>query len=203
MPKPLLYRRVWGCPIKFLKYSVLVCIFWCILTASKSWWLSQFFLGGGGGLCKHFSSSVLYISRRLFWVLAGRRFNPPCSRPMALPLKMVDRIGSYDRGCLLMFFVRCLWEWWNLRRRTGYILVPMSGRVHGRQLRDGDRRVRISAVYEQRYLLRLCRLVCLRVCCRLQWTLLREEWQWLHFEVRRTLSVSSSLHWSFFCQRCI
>jgi len=45
---------------------------------------------------------------------------------------------------------RSVSERWNMCRWTGYLLVPVSGRVHRYQLRDGDRRVRVSAVCEQR-----------------------------------------------------
>ena len=59
----------------------------------------------------------------------------------------------------------------------------MSGRVHGYQLRDGAGRVLVAAVYEQRDVPRLRRLVRLRVCCRLQRTILPDERRRLHSNV--------------------
>ena len=90
-------------------------------------------------------------------------------------------------------FDRLMSERWNVCWWTGYLLMPVSGRVHGYQLRDGDWRVCVSSMSEQRDVSWLRQLVRLRVCSRLQRSILSDEWWGLHIEVRHAASVSTEL----------
>ena len=72
----------------------------------------------------------------------------------------------------------------DVRGRTGYLLVSVSARLHGYQLRDGRGRVRVAAVRQRRLVPRLRGLVHVRLCTGLQRSPLRHQRQRLHAQVR-------------------